>query len=203
MVIEMKKYVITISRQFGSMGRSIAHELSERLEIPFYDRDIVEETSKRMALPISLVSDKEEVSKSIYFKRKYPLGMGITSLQDEIFLVQKSIILDFASKESCIIVGRCADSILKNFENKLSVYIYAPYKERYANCINQLGMDGATAEKMIKEVDKSRHLYHKRYCEGYVDELSNKDMLLNSSTFGISGTAAVLENIIREQFQET
>ena len=135
--------MVTISRQFGSMGRSIACELSERLGIPFYDRDIVEETAKRMALPISVISDKEEISKSIYFKRKYPLGMGITSIQDEIFLVQKSIIRDMAAKESCIIVGRCADSILKDLENKLRVYIYAPYEARYTNCIEQLGMDEA------------------------------------------------------------
>lgn len=194
--------MVTISRQFGSMGRSIARELSERLGIPFYDRDIVEETAKRMALPISVISDKEEISKSIYFKRKYPLGMGITSIQDEIFLVQKSIIRDMAAKESCIIVGRCADSILKDLENKLRVYIYAPYEARYTNCIEQLGMDEATAEKMIRDVDKSRHQYHKRYCEEYVDELSNKDLLVNSSTFGISGSAAVLEEIIRKQFQE-
>lgn len=167
----MKKYVVTISRQFGSMGRSIAHELSERLKIPFYDRDIVEETAKRMSLPISFVSDKEEMSKSIYLKRKYPLGMGITSLQDEIFLVQKNIIEDFAAKESCIIVGRCADSILKNRENKLSVYVFAPYQDRYDNCIHQLGMDGQTAERMIREIDKSRQQYHKRYCEGYEDEM--------------------------------
>lgn len=198
----MKKYVVTISRQFGSMGRSIARELSERLKIPFYDRDIVEETAKRMSLPISFVSDKEEMSKSIYLKRKYPLGMGITSLQDEIFLVQKNIIEDFAAKESCIIVGRCADSILKNRENKLSVYVFAPYQDRYDNCIHQLGMDGQTAERMIREVDKSRQQYHKRYCEGYEDELSNKDLLLNSSTFGISGGAAVLEKIIHERFGE-
>ena len=194
--------MVTISRQFGSMGRSIARELSERLGIPFYDRDIVEDTAKRMALPISVISDKEEITKSIYFKRKYPLGMGITSIQDEIFLVQKSIIRDLVAKESCIIVGRCADSILKDYENKLRVYIYAPYEARYTNCIEQLSMDEATAEKMIRDVDKSRHQYHKRYCEGYVDELSNKDLFVNSSTFGIIGSAAVLEEIVHKQFQE-
>lgn len=196
----MKKYVITISRQFGSLGRYVARELSERLEIPFYDRDIVEETAKRMGLPVSVISDEEEMSKSIYFKHKYPLGLGIPSIQNEIFLVQKNIIQDLAAKESCIIVGRCADSILKDFENRLSIFIYAPYEVRYANCIDHLGMDGAMAEKMIKDVDKSRQQYHKRYCEGYVDETSNKDMLLNSGSFGVSGCAEILEKVIRGQF---
>lgn len=196
----MEKYVITISRQFGSMGRSIANELSERLGIPFYDRDIVEETAKRMNVSVSVVSDEEEVSKSVYFKRQYPLGMGISNIQDEIFLVQKNIIQDLAAKESCILVGRCADSVLKDYKNKLSIYIYAPYEVRYTNCIEHLGMDSAVADKMIREIDKARQQYHKRYCEGYVDELSNKDMLLNSSTFGISGCAAILEKVIRERY---
>lgn len=198
----MKKYVITISRQFASMGRSIAQELSKRLDIPFYDRDIVEETAKRMNMPLSVISNKEEVSKSVYLKRQYPLGMGIQSIQDEIFLIQKNIIRDFAAKESCILVGRCGDSVLSDYENKLSIYIYAPYEARFENCIEQLGMDEATAEKMIKEVDRSRQLYHKRYCDNYKDELTNKDIAINSSAFGIEGTAAVLEGIIKERFAD-
>lgn len=85
----MEQYVITISRQFGSMGRSIARELSEILGIEFLDRDIVEATAKRMGLPVSVISDEEESMKSTFFRRQYPLGMGMSSLKDEIFLTQK------------------------------------------------------------------------------------------------------------------
>ena len=88
----MKQYVITISRQFGSMGRSIAQALAQQLNIDFYDRDIVEETARRMGLPVSVISDTEENAKSVYFRRIYPLGMGVPNLRDEIFLVQKNII---------------------------------------------------------------------------------------------------------------
>ncbi|MCM1326422.1 MAG: cytidylate kinase-like family protein [Bacteroidales bacterium] len=196
---QMEKYVITISRQFASMGRSIAQMLSERLDIPFYDRDIVEETAKRMELPVSAISRKEEVSNSIYFKRQYPLGMGIQSMQDEIFMIQTNIIRDLADKDSCIIVGRCADSILSDYEKKLSVFVYAPYEVRCQNCIQFMNMDKATAEKMIKEVDKSRMLYHKRYCKGYKDELTNKDMALNSGIFGIEGSVRMLEEALKER----
>ena len=96
-------YVITISRQFGSMGRPIACELSQRLGIPFYDRDIVEETAKRMGLPISVVSDKEEVSNFPYLRYLYPLGMVVPSMQDEIFQIEKNIIMDLADKGERII----------------------------------------------------------------------------------------------------
>ena len=119
----MEQYVITISRQFGSMGRSIAKELSENLGIEFLDRDIVEATAKRMGLPVSVISDEEESMKSTFFRRQYPLGMGMSSLKDEIFYTQKNIIRDFAAKGSCIIVGRCADYILEDIPNHLNVFV--------------------------------------------------------------------------------
>ena len=92
----MKQYVVTISRQFGSLGRLIAQQMSRELGVDFYDRDIVEETASRMGLPVSVISDKEENSKSLYFRQQYPLGMGITSMKDEFFLIQKNIIRDLA-----------------------------------------------------------------------------------------------------------
>lgn len=196
----MEPYVITISRQFASMGRSIAQELSEQLNIDFYDRDIVEETSRRLGLPISEVSNKEEASSSIYFKRQYPLGTGITSVRDEIYMVEKNIIQDFSKKGSCIIVGRCADSILADHPRHLSVYIYAPYTNRLKNCTELLGMDEATAKKMIREVDASRNLYHKRYCPEAKDEFTNHDIMIDSSHFGITGTAGLLTHIVEEHF---
>ena len=188
----MKQYVITISRQFGSLGRSIAQALSKELGVDFYDRDIVEQTAKRMGLPVSVISDSEENSKSIYFRRIYPLGMGMTSLKDEIFLVQKNIIQDLASKSSCIIVGRCAGSILADYPNHLGVYIYAPYR----------GMDADTAHKMIREVDRSRQLYYRRYCPEVKDPFTDHDIMLDSSSFGVEGAARLLAHIARERFAD-
>ena len=196
----MKQYVVTISRQFGSLGRTIAQKMSRELNIDFYDRDIVEETASRMGLPVSVISGKEEHSESIYFKRQYPLGMGIASMKDEIFLTQKSIIRDLAQQESCIIVGRCADSILMDMENHLNVYIYAPMEARLRNCVDILKMDEKTAKKMIREVDRSRELYHRRYCPEYVDPSTNKDIMLDSSRFGPDGTAKILVELVKELF---
>ena len=196
----MKQYVVTISRQFGSLGRTIAQKMAQELGIDFYDRDIVEKTASRMGLPVSVISGKEEHSESIYFKRQYPLGMGIASMKDEIFLTQKNIIRDLAQKESCIIVGRCADSILMDMENHLNVYIYAPAEARLRNCVDILKMDEKTAKKMIREVDRSRELYHRRYCPEYVDVSTNKDIMLDSSRFGPDGTAKILVELVKELF---
>ena len=196
----MKQYVVTISRQFGSMGRMIAQQMSRELGVNFYDRDIVEETASRMGLPVSVISNTEENSKSIYFKQQYPLGMGIASMRDEIFLIQKNIIRDLAQKESCIIVGRCADSILMDMENHLNVYIYAPMDARLRNAVELAKLDEKTAKKMIREIDRSRELYHRRYCPEYVDSSTNKDIMLDSSRFGAEGTVKILASLVRELF---
>lgn len=198
----MKQYVVTISRQFGSLGRTIAQRLSETLQIDFYDRDIVEETAKRMGLPVSVISNKEENSNTTFFKRQYPLGMGMGSMQDEIFSIQENIIRDLAKKESCIIVGRCADSILMDMENHLNVYVYAPMEARLRNCTEILKMDEKIARKMIREVDRSRELYHRRYCPEYSGPSTNKDLMIDSSRFGIDRTVSILANIVNDLFGE-
>lgn len=193
-----EKYVITISRQFASMGRSIAKRLAEELGIEFYDRDIVEQTARRMGLPVSTISDTEESANNIYYKRIYPLGMAIKSMQDEVFMVQQNIIRDLADKESCIIVGRCADEVLKDHPRLLNVHVFAPKADRLRNCVEKLGMDEATAKKTLPRVDKSRAGYHKVYGGG--DEYVNCHLMLNSSQFGIEGSAHLLALIARDRF---
>lgn len=180
------------------MGRSIAKKLAEELGIEFYDRDIVEQTARRMGLPVSTISDTEESANNIYYKRIYPLGMAIKSMQDEVFMVQQNIIRDLADRESCIIVGRCADEVLKDHPRLLNVHVFAPKADRLRNCVEKLGMDEATAKKTLPRVDKSRAGYHKVYGGG--DEYVNCHLMLNSSQFGIEGSAHLLALIARDRF---
>jgi len=198
----MERYVITISRQFGSLGRSIAQKMSELLQIEFYDRDIVEATAKRLGQPVSVISNEEEHANPIFFGRQYPLGMGLLSMQEEIFSVQKNIIRDLAARESCIIVGRCANCILRDQPRSLNVYIYAPYEKRLHNCTEILGMDTKTAKKYIKEVDRARENYWKRHCEQTSSVMDGYDIMIDSSKFGVEGTATMLADIIRKKFME-
>jgi cytidylate kinase len=105
-----------------------------------------------------------------------------------------------ASKESCIIVGRCADSILRDFENRLNIYIYAPYEARMYNCVHELMMDEKTAAKMIKEVDAARTNYQRKYCPEIRSVFDHKDIMIDSSRFGIEGTAKVLAQIVLDKW---
>ena len=117
-----KKYVITISRQFGSLGRPIAKKLAERLGIAYYDRELVDRTAKQMNMTVSEIVELEESVKGGFFQMKYPLGLGTSSVRDRIFENQKRIIKELAEKESCVIVGRCADSILYEYEKARERY---------------------------------------------------------------------------------
>lgn len=196
----MEKFVVTISRQFASMGRTIAQEMSRELGIEFYDRDIVEATAARMGQSVPEISRAEESGGSVFSNRRYPLGMGLISMQQEIFCVQSNIIRDLAKKESCIIVGRCADSILRDIPECLNIYVYAPYEARLQNCTELLGMDEKTAKRMIREVDKAREIYRLRYCDGVKSVLDHRDLMIDSSRFGPEKTAHILCGIVREVF---
>ena len=195
----MSHYVVTISRQFAAMGRAVAQIMSRELGIEFYDRDIVEATAARMGLPVSEVSEREDNHSTSYFKCLYPLGTGLLSEQDELFQTQKNIIRDLAERESCIIVGRCADVVLADRKDVLNVRVFAPYEARLRNCTEKLGMDERTARKMIERIDRSREEYHREY--GGCEVTHYTDIISNTERFGIEGSARELCAIVRRKFR--
>ena len=196
----MDKYVITISRQFGALGRTIAQQMSKELGIEFFDRDIVELTAKRMGLPISEISKEEERHGGFFAERRYPLGMGPVSMQEELFQIQSNIIKDIAAMESCIIVGRCGDYCLRHVDRVLDVYVYASFEKRLENCKSILGMDEKTARLMIQDVDKARENYRRKYCKDMAGVFDNRDICIDSGKFGAEATAEILCGIARSVF---
>lgn len=196
----MNHLVITITRQFGSLGRPIARRMSELLNIEYYDRDIVDATAKKMNKSVSAISDAEESARGAFFNMKFPLGTGTNSIQDEIFYTQTKIINEISDKESCIIVGRCSDYILQNRKDAIHIFIYAPVEERLKNCVDVLHMNPDEAKKMIKDVDKARESYHKHYAKYSPSDFRYKDIMIDSSFLGVEGTAQHLASIIREKY---
>ena len=199
-----KKYVVTIARQFGSMGRPIAMKLSEILGIEFYDRDIVDQAAEKLNLPVSIVDENEETAKELknnYSRMQFPLGrQKSTEVQDKIFEAQKNIINFMAEKESCIIVGRCGDFILSEMENTMHIYIYAPYNIRLQHCTDELGLSVDEGKRMIKKVDEAREAYHLQYAGFKPDDYNHKDLMINSSLLGVDGTAEYLATLIKKKF---
>lgn len=194
------RFAVTITREFGSMGRPIAKKAAAILGIECYDRDIVEETAQKMNLPLSVVSKEEESAKTAFFNMKYPLGMGTSEMQDNIFITQQKIINQLVEKESCFIVGRCSDYILKNMENAFHVYIYASFEDKLRNCVELLGMKEEEARKMIVDVDKARASYHKHYAGYGINDIHYKNLMIDSSLIGVDGTAELLADIVRRKY---
>lgn len=199
------KYVITITRQFGSMGRPIAMKMSELLGIEFYDRDLVDEAAEKLNLPASFIDENEESAKDVgvntYSRMRFPLGrQNTTEKQDMIFNAQKNIIKFLAEKESCIIVGRCSDFILADMPNRTNIYIYANYEDRLKHCIEDFNLSESDSRKMIKSVDEARKAYHMNYAGYEPGDLRYMDILINSSFLGIAGTAEFLANMIKSKY---
>lgn len=201
----MSKYVVTITRQFGSLGRPIAQRMSQKLGIGFYDRDIVDEAAKKLKLPVSVVNEEEETAKAsvsnLFLRMASPLGTDkTTEKQDDIFTAQENIIKFLVEKESCIVVGRCSDFILSEEPNSVHIYIYAPYEERVKNSVEELGLSEKEARQMIYDVDKARDAYHLHYAGFKPDDENFKDIMIDSSFLGVEDTADYLVEIIKRKF---
>lgn len=192
-------YVITINRQFGSLGRPIARKMSEILQIEYYDRDIVDKVAKETNMPISFISNAEESAKTGFFRMKFPLGNGTTGTQDKIFETQRRIIANLADTRSCIIVGRCSDYILRNHPRLIRIFIYSSFEMRLKNCTENLHMTHDDAVKMIADVDKARKAYHLRYAKYRPDDIRYNEILVDSSVLGVNGTAKYLSDFVSEK----
>lgn len=200
------RYVVTITRQFGSMGRPIARKMAEMLGIEYYDRDLVDQAAKKLNLPVSVINEVEEkansLSKNPFFRMASPLGSGTTTTQNQIFEAQQNIIKFLAEKETCVIVGRCADFTLSEMENAIHIYIYASYEARLGHCIKDLGMEEDEARRMMAAVDKARESYHMNFTGYMPDDKSHKDILIDSSLLGVEGTAEYLVELVKKKFGE-
>ena len=201
------KYVVTITRQFGSLGRPIARLMSQKLGIDYFDRDIVEEASRKLNLPVSRIDELEEraekSTRNGFMRMMYPLGTQVSSVQDKVFETQKNIMQFFAERESCIIVGRCSDFIFSDRPDSMHIYIYAPYNARVRNCIQNLKLEEQEAKKMIRSVDEAREQYHLHYAVFRPEDQRFKNIMIDSSMFGMERTADFLVDAVKRRFRLT
>lgn len=197
----MSNYVITIARQFGSMGRLIGKKLAEELGIGYYDRELIEQAADIMKMSVGDISGYDEKVTGKFTKMLYPMGVSTSIMEEKVFDLQKTIIQEIASKESCVIVGRCADYILRDYKNSLHVFIYAPYEKRLNNCVNELNLYREEAEELIHSVDKARQMYYKYHTNQELYGIDGKQLLIDSSFLGIDGTVRMLKSMVEEKFK--
>ena len=162
----MKKRIITISRQFGSGGHSIAQAVAERLGVPFYDNQLITEVAKQSGLSEDFIRENEEyASHSSSFL--YQLAMstagtyGYPSVYQKLYEAQTKVIQDLADKESCVIVGRCADYILRDRKDCLHIFIHADNEHRANHILEKYGPTDKTTTQRIKDKDNRRRNYYR------------------------------------------
>lgn len=193
----MKKVIITIGRQYGSGGRLIGQKVAEDLGIKCYNSELLIEAAKESGLCAEIFekNDEKPVSAFLSFSAgKY--DSGEMPLNHKVFLAQMQAIRKIAERESCVIVGRCADYVLKDFDNVINVFISAPIEDRMQRVIERDGVAPGKAERKVKKVDKERASYYNFYSTKRWGVADSYDLCLDSSTFGIDGCVKIIEELL-------
>lgn len=176
--------IITITREFGSGGRTIGHEVAERLGWDFYDWNLVEKIAREYGYCEEFVEENGEESRPVnpWLSR---FGSAGPDINEQLFLNQRKVILDLAEKGNCVIVGRCADYILENRKDVLNVFIWASDEFRRERIVNLYGETEENIEKRIATKDKKRKSYYQYYTGRKWGSPWYYQMCLESSGVGV------------------
>lgn len=197
--------VITITRQYGSGGREIGRKLAEAFGVPFYDNEIISQAAKETGFAESTFEKAEDKASNSLL---YSLAMGMNvfsgqevgytglSLDDRIFLAKSKVIRKVASEGPCVIVGHCADYILKEQENVVNLFIQAAPDFRISRSIEIDNLPKGKAAEIVLKKDKSRANYYKYHAGERWDNVLNYDLAIRSDLCGIDGTVECLKNFI-------
>ena len=200
--------IITVARGMGSGGRTIAKKLAERLGIKYYDKELITIAAKESGIsPDIFEKVDEEAANSLLYSMvigMYATSSRITnygeiSINDKIFRVQTEIIEKLAEKESCVIVGRCADYILREHPNCLNVFIYSNIDERIRRSVEEYNIQSKNIKEFVLKSDKKRANYYNFYTGKKWGAIYNYNICLDSSALGIDGCVNILEKTALEK----
>lgn len=184
----MDKFVITIARSYGSGGKQIAKRLAKALDVKYYDRDLIKNVSEKTGINEALFNLADETHKKKNPFKKYISKKSVTPDSDEylskenLFNLQADYIRHLAdSEESCIIVGRCANHVLRDYPNVVNVFIHADHQNCIKNVKEYNGVDDIEAEVLIEKFDRERANYHKYFTNSEWNDARNYDLCLDTS----------------------
>ena len=195
----MVKRIITISREFGSGGRFIGEEVAKKLGIAYYDKNVINEIAEKSGLSPEYIQKNAELSpKKGLFAYAFA-GRDITgkSVEDMVHDAQRRVILDLTEKESCVIIGRNADYILKDRDDVLNVFIHGNMPEKTQRIIRLYNVDEKKAVKMMADTDKRRMTNYNFYTEHKWGKASNYTLCLNSSQLGYDRCEKIIMECIK------
>lgn len=194
--------IITVSRHYASGGREIGQKLAERLGTGYYDHELLEEAAKNSGIHQShFVENDEKRTNSFLYLLSTTYGQGGVPFDDSLFFATQNAVRKIASEEDCVIIGRCADYALRDFEKVLNVFITAPLEVRVKRAVEVYGIAEKHAEDYVKRIDKQRVSYYNYYTDKRWGQPQNYQICLDSSALGIDGTVDLLEKFAGEYFK--
>ena len=192
--------IITLSREYGSGGRYLGKLLANKLGINLYDKEFISKIAEETGLSEEYIKNNEQKRETLA-NLNNGYYSGLTNA-DELFIKESAMIKDITSKESCVIVGRCADFILKDNKNVLKIFVYSNMKDKINRAIKYYGMNEETAEKEISRIDKLRANHYKYYTGNTWKDFTNYDICINSDALGVEKSADFIAVIIKEKITQ-
>jgi len=209
----MKNSIITISREYASGGRDIGRKLADELGLPFFDKELMRMTAEKSGMTEEFIEKSGESLPSKFLLNLYRLSLntpivripkGHTSYvpaaaaynkpdSDKLFIAQATVIKEIATMGGCVIVGRCASYILRDHPNLLSVFIRGNFGDRLTRAVEVYKLPKKSAIESVEKIDKHRANYYKVYTERQWGDVSNYDLVLNTSYCGIDGAVTVIK----------
>lgn len=199
----MKKKVITIGRQYGSNGRMVGQVLADRLGVHFYDKDILKLAQEHCGIPYDELVKVDERAAS---KWRYPVEENYQMqgryryepMNDLLFETESRMIKKLAEEEACVIVGRCSNMLLKDREDSLSVFVYAPFEERVKTVMERSDIAQREAEILVKRIDKERGYYYNYHTDKRWDDMSQYDLCVNSGELTVEEIVDMIQKVVEE-----
>ena len=202
--------IITIGRQFGSAGREIGEKVAEHFGIPCYDKELLSRAAKESGYCEEMIESHDERPTNSFLYNlvmdTYSFGYNASSFVDmpishKIFLAQFDTIKKMASENPCVIVGRCADYALSDYDNCINLFIYGNEDKKVKRIMEKYNLTEGKAKEMINKKDKQRQSYYNYYSSKKWGRADSYDLCINSSLLGIEGTVKLIIQAI-EDFEE-
>ena len=204
----MKQFVVTIGRQPGSGGKEVAEVLARELGIKVYDKALLQEAAQASGFDASLFEKADECESNSLFGGIFSIHGSISEYltggscidNDKLFEIQSETICNIAQSESCIIVGRCAEYVLRDHPAMLSVFLTADHADRVKRIMRGENLEHDAAVEFIERNDKKRRSYHDYYATTQWGDAAGYDVCINTSRLGVEGTVELIRQIIAKRF---
>lgn len=193
--------IVTFSREFGCNARGVAQRVANELGFAYYDQDLINLTAQKIGMSSEIVAAQDEMlgNKNKFFT-KFVYGSSTSFYSEKAIEAQADVIREAANKEDCVLFGRCADYILREYPNCYHIFIYAPMEAKIKHISKVYEMDRRNAENMIKKIDRQRHNYYKYVTGHNRGDRATKNLMIDVAALGEDKSVKLIVDAVKERF---